>query len=340
MAQEFSPKISNRGSQYEKFELRVFAGPQTLGVTGDNSYDTIFGREWLVMIDTENSILVYQEGVEDGVWAQVETSDIPATLPSASKNIGCATQQDARLSICFELEDAIYISQYDALTDVYLTRGPFDGHDPVMYNDASLNGEIPNSDVTVFYLSLDRYTIHYRLQRDNFLVEYDLFTHTEPMTLDMVTAKNFQYALWVSDVNGVKLSLPLVSDLAAIIPKDSMAAAIGALTDGDYFLTVLVEEAQAESMLASIGSFTDGVHYLAVLSKDVSKAMSAAVGSLTDGTYFLVVISEDEDEAMGASIGSLADGIYFLVVIVRTPAMVAISSSIGPFTDGSYVSEP
>src|SRR5690606_10142111 len=143
--------------------------------------------------------------------------------------------------------------------------GPFDGCDPVLLNDATINYRVAGSDVVLFYLSSDRGTLCYRIQSENFATEhvhYDGFDGVA--VLDAQDVGSWRYQLKYGDENGT-VTGPLAdgftalwSDLYPIYVEERMSAAVHGLEGGEYVL-VVAKSSGEDSITASVGALADGV---------------------------------------------------------------------------------
>jgi hypothetical protein len=142
VAQRFAPKRNTRGTFGSSFfELSLAPGPDQIGVTGDNRYETLYGRAWLlVWDDTDNFLKLYQE-VSDGVWTRA-TVNLPglfnAEMPAGARHVVFAFDQSARIIVVYEQNDQILVTRWDATTSQYVQNVTFAGHDPVLLIDASV----------------------------------------------------------------------------------------------------------------------------------------------------------------------------------------------------------
>src|SRR5690606_20539269 len=156
------PRVSQRVPSETWFaELATAPGPQVIGVTGDNSFDTLFGREWLLEWSVEDDTLrLYQESAtHPGEWERV-TSPLPPVfdepLPATARRVSFAFDQSARMIVAVEDEGVVKVTRWDPSANQYVQNVSFDGHDPFVAMDATWVGRIPDSDVLLFYLSPDR----------------------------------------------------------------------------------------------------------------------------------------------------------------------------------------
>lgn len=246
---DLNPKRSTRGDGYEFFEVALAPGPQTIATTGDNSYDTLFGREWLLVLDADtNELHLYQEDADtDGIWERV-TDALPGVLfdsplPSDARHITLQFDQSARVVVAYETGGIIELTRWDAFEATYKQNVSFAGHDPSLLMDAMLadpegfsdeqkaaidNGirllfewlpdgqyrenAIGDSDVVLFYLTEDRTGVRARAQRQTYGTVHTIHDAASAWILDRAIALFGKYQLLVSDSSGAPLDNMLISN--------------------------------------------------------------------------------------------------------------------------------
>lgn len=213
----FRPAISRRVPSSSSFaELFLAPGPERIGVTGDNSYQVMYGFDWLLVWDRDDGLLhLWQE--RDGAWVEV-VDDLPPVFdspaPDGSRRWSLAFDQAARVVVAYE-DDAgvVRVTRWDASSNSYVQNVTFSGCDPCVVIDASWSFSIPGSDVLLFYLSTDRTKVMCRVQRDVYGTEYLIWDYGAPVILDRVIALPYKYQVLVSDSTGSPLPDALVSAL-------------------------------------------------------------------------------------------------------------------------------
>jgi hypothetical protein len=141
----FTPRRSGRGTgAYEYFELALALGPQAIGVTGDNRYETLYGREYLLVWDLEDDMVkLYRERPGEGQgWDRI-TDGLPPQifdnpLPDDARHITFAFDQSARMIFAYEQGSQIFITRWDATINAYVQNVSFAGVDPCVLMDATL----------------------------------------------------------------------------------------------------------------------------------------------------------------------------------------------------------
>lgn len=245
----FRPRVSRRVPSKTWFaELATAPGPQVIGQTGDNSYDTLFGREWLLEWSVEDDRLrLYQESqTHPGEWERV-TSPLPpvfdSPLPATARRVTFCFDQSARIVVAVEDEGVIKVTRWDPGSGQYVQNVTFAGADPQLFMDATLadpagfpeevraaaqaglrvlfewlpdgswrESAVPDSDVVLFYLTTDRKGVRARVQRQLFQTIHELHDYAAPVILDRVSPLPGAYQLLVSDATGAPLEHALVSD--------------------------------------------------------------------------------------------------------------------------------
>lgn len=317
-------------------------GPQTLASTGDGSYPTLFGSNWLVEICRAGDWILYQRTASDTI-TDTPWDVAPPTATARARKPSLAFDQSARPAIAWEDDDGIHLRQFDEIAGVYAFTGPYVGVDPVLINDATVNYHIPGSDVILFYLSTDRLTLNYRIQSENFDTEHAVHTFAAESIIDLSDNGGFRFQVRYSDGQG---SIPgaqsdfvsLLSDIYPIYVGDAGAADVGALTDGAFAYVGILRTPAPEPGAASVGSLGDGVYTdVIILRTPNAEPATINVGALQDGVYLDVIILRipNAEPAVG-SLASLRDGTYVLAVIDRTPAAEPTVAGVGSLTDGAY----
>lgn len=265
------PKISTRGTHPTHYpEFSMFPGPQALAVTGDNTFDTLFGRAWAILFCGNHDFYLLQwtdggegapPGLEAGGWSVM--TDPLLTLPEFTgreQSFTGAFDQSARLIIAYELDGAIRVTRWDPDVSAYRQNVNFEGADPTLLMDASITRRVPDSDVLLFYVSADRTSVHYRAQRDLYGVERDLLwsgDEEEPvviaggLVLDQALALWNRFMLLVGRSTGARDPLALVSDWYPIQVADG--ASITLTPAGGEYRQEIVQLATADALAVTLG---------------------------------------------------------------------------------------
>ena len=128
----------------------MFHGPQELGVTGDNSFHTLFGRVWAFLHcdDDQWFLLQWQddehldpvEGLESPGWLVVEEPllDLSDLACGVTRRVTAAFDQSARLVVAFENPPNVRVTRWDTELDEYVQNVTLAGVDPALFMDATV----------------------------------------------------------------------------------------------------------------------------------------------------------------------------------------------------------
>ena len=128
----------------------MFHGPQELGVTGDNSFHTLFGRLWAFLHcdDDQWFLLQWQddehldpaEGLESPGWLVVEEPllDLGELECGVTRRVTAAFDQSARLVVAFENPPNVRVTRWDTELDEYVQNVTLAGVDPALFMDATV----------------------------------------------------------------------------------------------------------------------------------------------------------------------------------------------------------
>lgn len=253
----FRPRVSERVPSRTWFaELATAPGPQAIGVTGDNSFDTLFGREWLLEWSVEDDTLrLYQESLtHPGEWERV-TAPLPpvfdAPLPATARRVTFCFDQSARIVVAVEDEGVIKVTRWDPGLNQYVQNVSFSGVDPVLVMDATWARHIPGSDVLLFHLSTDRQKVMCRVQRETYAVEHELQAYDAPVILDRAHRLPWRYQLLLADAAGEPLDHALISSQYPIRTVVAL--------DGDGAIVAGMYEQVAEAYVHGVHVQGDGL---------------------------------------------------------------------------------
>ena len=145
------PCITQRGTHPTHFaELRMFVGPQEIATTGDNSFETLFGRVWAILFCDDSTWHTLQwvgaddldpaTGITSRGWR--ELTDPLLTLPALTAGVqerwSAAFDQNARLIVAYENAGVIEVTRWDSGVGAYVQNVTFAGCDPQLLIDAAL----------------------------------------------------------------------------------------------------------------------------------------------------------------------------------------------------------
>ena len=144
------PCIKSRGSHPTYYpEFHMFPGPQELGVTGDNSFHTLFARTWAFLMCDDDRWFLLQwigsahliaEGLQSPGWKVIQEPllDLPGLGCGAQRRFTAAFDQSARLVVAYEEAGSIHVTRWDTVTQAYLQNVSFEGADPSLLMDAAV----------------------------------------------------------------------------------------------------------------------------------------------------------------------------------------------------------
>ena len=264
---------SYKRGKYRVPEVAKAAGPQQMGITGDGSYSTLFGRNWAAIFNKKTKQAELYREAPSG-WEQVAIPPIAHPIKEC-RHLALAFDQSARYVLAYEVGQQIFIRQWDALLGEFVYRGPFAGVDPVLINDAEVNYFVPDSDVLLLYLTPDRKSLKMRVQRQLYAIEHHIESYSAPKTLDILAPLGYQ---WQAEGDGLNVRSEMYP---VYLPTDDLATSSVVLGSGHYRPVVIVQDMGTENL--SDGSMVVGAgnYRIVVVVYDVSATPEA----LSDGTF-------------------------------------------------------
>lgn len=316
-------------------------GPVELATTGDGSYQTLYGENWLAQICQDGTWVLYKR-IDNEALEVTEWDVIPPTVAITARHVTLCFDQAARPAIAWEDAEGVRLREYNEVTQQYHFIGPFSGCDPVLLTDATINYRVAGSDVVLFYLSEDRTKFNYRIQSENFATEHQHYDFGEAVVLDAQDVGSWRFQLKYGDEHGT-VTGPLAddftalwSDLYPVFVDERMGAAVHGLEDGEYVL-VVVKHSGEDDMVASVGALADGVLASVILKHSGEEGLDALVGALEAGELKNVILKYTSEDEMEATVASLGDGAYVLAVIKRDPVTEGMTGVVGTLEGGAYV---
>jgi hypothetical protein len=295
-----------RGSRFVP-EVAKCLGPQAEGITGDGSMLALYSRAWALILERSGQlVLAKQSGSR---WIRVQPLQALPVLPRAARHIALSFDQAARPILAWQENQSIFVRQWDGLFGQYVIRGPFAGLDPVLFMDAQLLQTTSDSDVHLFFLSLDKKTVHRRLQRDQFSIEYSFFVLANESILDTLIVDTYNYRLILQDALTQFLLVSEQYPAKAFVLEALNLS--GGLSAGDEFLAV-VNNSLLETLSLS-GGLSAGDEFLTVMNNPLLEALSLS-GGLSAGDEFLAILNNPLLEALNLS-GGLSAGDEFLAIL-------------------------
>lgn len=337
----FRPRVSRRVPSRTWFaELATAPGPQVIGVTGDNSFDTLFGREWLLEWSVEDDHLrLYQESLtHPGEWERV-TSPLPpvfdSPLPATARRVSFAFDQSARMIVAYEDEGVVKVTRWDPSTNQYVQNVSFAGVDPAVVMDATWAYDIPNSDVLLFYLSTDRTKVMCRVQRELYADEHEMWDYGQAVILDRALPAFLRYQLLVADSAGAPLEKVLLSDPYPYLGHDWLEAEFDLTGAGDY-QQVVIPVAFSESVAAALALTGAGQYGPALLEVAGVESVSASMTLTGAGAYVPAILNAETLEALEAATTLTGAGDYVQVVISHSDSNDALTVVMTIGNGGTY----
>ena len=342
----FRPRVSERTPSRTWFaELATAPGPQVIGVTGDNSFDTLFGREWLLEWSVEDDTLrLYQESLtHPGEWERITTPLPPvfdSPLPGSARRVTFCFDQSARMVVAYEDEGVIYVTRWDPGLNQYVQNVSFAGHDPAVVMDATWAYDIPNSDVLIFYLSTDRTRVMCRVQRELYADEHEMWDYGQQVILDRAVPAFLRYQLLVADSAGAPREKVLLSDPYPYPGLDHLHAYGRGPAAGALSLVVISRSADPEALSAGGLPPTGGSYANPIIEATLDEhALAVACvsgptgGSLTPVTW---AVDLDQNALAMIGVGGPTGGSYELVVINAPETPGEITAQGHPPAGGAY----
>lgn len=316
-------RTSKRGPHHLP-EVALYRGPSAIGVVGGGTYQDLFGYHWACVWDKSRGLVLYKE--IGGVWAeQTSPSPLPP-LHTTDRHISVQSDQAARPVIAWERSEVIWVWFWNPIISAFELENVGAGVDPVLLIDAQLNGITGNSDVVLFYLNQNRQTIHYRLQRDRWAIQYTLTSLPEPMYLDQAVALPWRYELWLGND-----AIPSYTLRSALYPVDAGSEHLSSSViplDGHY-LPARLDSTAFEALAGRIEPRPGVYMPAAIYPVPRTEALAGQIEPQA-GVYALAVIrANPATEALAGQVEPTS-GLYALAVIRANPATEALAGQIEP----------
>lgn len=309
-------KVSQKTDKYNFPEIRICYGPDVEGITGTGTPQDLYGYEWHSVLDAANVPRHFK--LESGVWVEKIPLEPFPSLPVIARHWSQQFDQAARSVIAWEQSEQLYIRQWDIGTSSWVLRGPFTGIDPVLFNDFELVGTTDN-DIIMFYLSVDRLSIKYRIQRENYNTEHHLYSFVDTSILyyldQAVIYNSSQYVLAI-DTNIVDNRLYLFS--AAYPRNEQDQGRFNIEPDsGIYFEVVIPVDVGQDQGQFNIEP-DSGIYYPVVIEVNPQQDQGQFNVEPDSGVFYPVVIEQDKEDQGQFNIEP-DSGIFFEKVIVFDP---------------------
>ena len=331
------PRLNQIVGRFHNLEITLAPGPFQEGVTGGATYKELYGYAWLLLLDRDTGALKLYQAKEGGQPWPLGNDPINAqwvywaTIPiihdtSEIKHISLAFDQAARPMIAYERQGAVWVRQWNPVTEQYDYRGPYPGFDPVVVCDASVTYVVPGSDVVLFYLDTDRKNLLARLQRDNFAVTYPVYTFDEAMYLDQVVLYPFRLFLV-----GSRASFPWMTDyvLSASYPVFVQEEVVSNMVEASaLYLPSIVRTDGFEDAFATTGEH-QAFYEPAITSVEFVESNTYGTMPLATVMYMPAIQQVQQSEpATGATMAS-ASALYTLAAIRYTKPDPEITNASG-----------
>lgn len=163
--------------------------------TFSRSRRTISTDIWSVQINADKTITVFDQS---GSLQETIIGEDPS-------NVDIAFDQNDRYTITWEEPgNKIYILWFDPVRVDYTTTLIAEGNNPCCSIDDYRSIYIPDSDVFIFYQRED--SVFYRMQRDRYLVEYEVSHTLQDIKLETCgMGTNLRLTLRVTSIDGIVL---------------------------------------------------------------------------------------------------------------------------------------
>ena len=334
------------GVGFREFELRLTKGPIAIGQPGDGTYAELYPKDYLVFLDETGRLKVF---VSTGsAWVEVsdELYPQPPHPGDQIRHIGACFDQAARLVLAYELNEQVYVYQWDPVTQQYITRGPFPGVDPVLIQDATIGFYPPDSDVLLLHLSTDRTRLIMRVQRELYNTPREVAVFPRPVVLDQVSAFPYRGQAVGSYVDSPESTgFAIQTDVYPVYLFEAAARpVINAPVDWDYIPIVVTKDLGVEvAGAASVTAPTTWDYTLAFTTviRDLGTelAASGAVSPPSAWNYIFATVIKDlgTEVAASASVAAPTAWNYLLVVVVYNGGVdVAASASVSAPVQWNY----
>jgi hypothetical protein len=333
------------GSGFREFELRFAKGPMAIGQPGDGTYAELYSKDYLVFLDETGRLRVF---VSTGsAWAPVSEDLYPQPPHPGDqiRHIGACFDQAARLVLAYELNEQVYVYQWDPVTQKYITRGPFPGVDPVVIQDATIGFYPPDSDVLLLHLSTDRTRLIMRVQRELYNTPHEVAVLPRPALLDQVSAFPFYGQVVGSYVdspenNGFAIRTNTYPFPPVYLYEQAGGASVSPPTDWTLIPLVVTYDSSDIAITSDVLPPVEWDYIPIVVIKSWTEvAASAAVNPPLDWNYIPIVVIRNlgTEVAASASVSPPVEWNYPLVVVVYNGGVdIAASASVSAPVEWNY----
>jgi hypothetical protein len=324
-------RVSKRGKLLLP-EIVLAKGPALEGAPGAGDLASLYGSDWVGIIDKDSSALrtfrLYM-----GSW--VEQAPLNGfVFSSTARHLTLAFDQNARQMIAWEEGGAVYLRRWQG--SAYATLGPFAGADPLLVPDVLAHGNVPTSDLLLYHLSADRLSLSVRVQSANFGVANPQATFTAARFLDQafIAAKRIKllagddaavldgtmleslpYPIFVTDSffpNAVPRDGQYVpSVVRVVLPAELPVLPAAVPRDGSYASAVMTLALPAELPVLPSAVPQNGVYVSAVLNVIALEKPILPNAIPQNGQYAFASIQHSRVDGVTAS-AVPQNGAYFI----------------------------
>ncbi len=271
---------------------------------------------WACWVDArDGKIRLDRVGDRDVDPDAAQVSFLEAENSQGFTKISLAFDQNSRRVVAWSTREQIITVSRVAGT-LLEERQSWQGEDCLLFWDGLLlDAVIDATEVIAWYLSLDRMIVHFRLQSDNFGIEYTYANLTEPCSLDAIARASHSLSLYFSP-KGKKPVVNVVSDPYPIRVKDDAFSIGASVQSGELFEVIVLRDPVLETVIFDT-ALQIGVYFDVVLTRDTVIEPFTFGATLSSGIYVNVVQTIDltgEPFTFGASLFS---GVYVDVIVQR-----------------------
>lgn len=321
---EFKAKLYSAGPWNCVEDVRCI-GPLTLASVGDGSYQALFGALWRLTWDRKRGLILQQK--QGAHFVEVAPDAPLPELPKQARKVGLAFDQAARPVVSYQIDESIYIRQWNPLNAAYEYQ-TLTGTDPVILMDVAVHRRSEDSDVMVWFLSLDRLSLFSALQRDSYQSPIQRAVLSGPAWLDQVVALPYVVQVGLHDHQGTEvllLSPPYTVHVADTLTAQANVA--GGEWDTILFSVTVQHQITAQASVTG-GEWVINNYNFAVLHEITAGA------TVTGGVFDTVLITSVVQDTVTAQ-ASVTGGALDAVGIPYGPIQDTITAQVA-ITGGTW----
>lgn len=322
--------------------VRRFAGGHipliALSPGGVAEGDTSQGLEaaaWVCWVDARDSQLkIDRVGDRPVNFNAPVVSFLESVNGSRFSRLSLCFDQNARRVVAWSENDTVTVSRV-AIAGTE-ERQQWSGVDGLLFFDGLLldSSGGDETECIVWYLSTDRTRVLFRLQSDNYAIEYTYAILPEPCSLDQIARTNNAISLYLSPKN----KRPVIAVISAPYPvrvKDDALGITAGIVSGELFEIIVKRDPVLEPLTFDT-SLSSGAYFEVIVKRDAVLEPFAFGAALSSGVYVVAVVSIDavlEPFTFGAALSS---GVYVDVIVSRDAVLEPFTFG-ASFVGGSYV---